>query len=469
MLDIIRKEDYFSWLNDGFYHDQRPRLKSAQDAFILSLLKGRKGLKIAEVGGGDSRVLKILSDDNECWNIDKFEGLGQGPTVINKVKGVRVVESYLGDFSKELPEGYFDCVFSISVIEHIQFDVLENFFKDIERILKPGGVTMHAIDLYLSDDYLGENAWRKYLDILDKNCKSMALIGKVELAGDIKYHASMVSDPDINMWKRNNLVPKLAKMRETSQCVSLKVGWRKIIEDESQRNGEDVLIYQMGKVGSSTIKKTLKSEGFQVKHFHYLKGDFAGTDDPGLLILSIGSEGMKNYRGRIITLTRDPVARNLSAFFQNIDMFGVDLHNGLDIDELIRIFFARYNHRIPLDWFDNEFKVSTEVDIYKYDFPKELGYQTLEYKQKKILILKVELEDVVKKDALGQFFNFNKPLEIQFSNVGSQKEYANIYKLFLKNIRFPSEYLEEAYSSKYVRHFYSEDEINEFRGRWIVE
>ncbi|MBK8551291.1 MAG: hypothetical protein IPL53_09635 [Ignavibacteria bacterium] len=44
-----------------------------------------KRFKILEIGGGDSRILKHFSKDFECWNLDKMEGLGNGPVAIHRM------------------------------------------------------------------------------------------------------------------------------------------------------------------------------------------------------------------------------------------------------------------------------------------------------------------------------------------------------------------------------------------------
>ena len=47
----------------------------------------------------------------------------------------------------------FDVVFSISVVEHVgTAEELAAFHEDQLRILKPGGMFIHAIDLYLEDE-----------------------------------------------------------------------------------------------------------------------------------------------------------------------------------------------------------------------------------------------------------------------------------------------------------------------------
>lgn len=131
-------------------------LKMYQDnltyAFIRAMLP--KGSLILEVGGGDSRLARELSEDYEYWCLDKLEGKGNGPTTINLPESVKLVRDYLGNFSTELPEGMFDLVFSVSVIEHVPHSeiIFKDIIKDIHRLLKPKGLSMHCIDVVLKPE-----------------------------------------------------------------------------------------------------------------------------------------------------------------------------------------------------------------------------------------------------------------------------------------------------------------------------
>jgi ubiquinone/menaquinone biosynthesis C-methylase UbiE len=106
-----------------------------------------KGSRILEVGGGDSRILKYFAKDYECWNVDKCEGLGNGPIQFTSPH-YRIVYDYLGSFNPELPDAHFDFVFSISALEHTPEDqsIRENLVRDLQRILKPGAATIHLFD-----------------------------------------------------------------------------------------------------------------------------------------------------------------------------------------------------------------------------------------------------------------------------------------------------------------------------------
>ena len=114
------------------------------------------GSRILDVGGGISRVLNHFSDQYECWNIDKFEGLGNGPKK-QKTGKYRLVNDYMGNFNPELPDDYFDLVFSISALEHVPQEdsvFLQNIIDDMDRVLKPGGYSLHLFDIVYKEGKL---------------------------------------------------------------------------------------------------------------------------------------------------------------------------------------------------------------------------------------------------------------------------------------------------------------------------
>jgi hypothetical protein len=85
MLRFINKKEYWTAEDDGTVAKLPAtpfawHLKNIQDAVAFSWLKKYNNQDIAEIGGGDSRVLSVLSKNNRTTNIDSFEGLGNGPT-----------------------------------------------------------------------------------------------------------------------------------------------------------------------------------------------------------------------------------------------------------------------------------------------------------------------------------------------------------------------------------------------------
>lgn len=132
-------------------------LKVYQDALVYSFILDNfpSNAKLLEVGGGESRVISALKGKFEIWNLDKLEGAGFGPKDLISMNGFNLVQDYIGSNNPILPNAYFDFVFSISTIEHIPTspEIIHNSIKDIQRLLKPGGYSLHCIDALLYSDH----------------------------------------------------------------------------------------------------------------------------------------------------------------------------------------------------------------------------------------------------------------------------------------------------------------------------
>lgn len=142
-------------------------LKVYQDLLVFNFIKNNipSGAKLLEIGGGNSRVIEALKNNYECWNIDKFEGNGNGPTAITDKNGFHLVLDYIGNFNSDLPENYFDGVFSISALEHVpeNEETYKNILKDIDRVLKPGGYSFHCFDVVLQRETTWTNGLLPFL------------------------------------------------------------------------------------------------------------------------------------------------------------------------------------------------------------------------------------------------------------------------------------------------------------------
>lgn len=231
MFDFITKREYFRFIEDGDSDDKGHTLKHIQDGFIIAELKNELGKKIAEIGGGNSRVLPWFSENNECWNIEKFEGKGAGPK-INRLaeKNIKTVSAYMGDFSREIPDNSFDIVFSISVVEHVLNPDLHNFFLDIFRILKPGGRSYHAIDVYLGDDPSENRNYifrlKRYIDIIREIGYKLDEEPGFEIE-QARFRSSYATNSDLTMHIWNTIAPNLRHVRENTQSCSLKIAMSK--------------------------------------------------------------------------------------------------------------------------------------------------------------------------------------------------------------------------------------------------
>jgi SAM-dependent methyltransferase len=126
-----------------------------------NFIQGRKIYNVLEIGHGASSPFFRLfnsSDYIKCFGIDDID---KNSTVsiagLNNLRtsypNVGFYSGYLGEASgNNLPSGFFDLVFSVSVIEHVPTDLLPSFHKDVLRILRPGGVQIHSYDRHWGGD-----------------------------------------------------------------------------------------------------------------------------------------------------------------------------------------------------------------------------------------------------------------------------------------------------------------------------
>lgn len=236
MFDIITKRDLWRALDAKRISDKAVSLKEIQDAYILHTLGGVTGAKILELGGGKTRVLpRLAAWGNECWNADKLEGVGNGPDAI-AARGdgsYRVVQTYLGDFSHELPESYFDFIVSVSAVEHTPLDRLADMFADCARCLKPGGKMVHAIDLYMFDaDYRGPGRTFSmdritgYLTSF-RRTPSLSFI-EAPVLRDATFRCEYATNSDFELYRWNQVAKgRVTDWRAIGQNCSIKAQWRK--------------------------------------------------------------------------------------------------------------------------------------------------------------------------------------------------------------------------------------------------
>src|SRR3546814_16143406 len=85
-----------------------------------------------------SDLLPAMDESNERWNLDEFRGEGNGVLEAPDMPGVNLLRKTMGSFAPELDDDYFDLAFSISVIEHIHYTALDDFWSDRARVLAPG-------------------------------------------------------------------------------------------------------------------------------------------------------------------------------------------------------------------------------------------------------------------------------------------------------------------------------------------
>lgn len=175
------KSSHFDqFLRVSIYANQTPKscdLKIYQDLFMYTFIQNniKPGSRLLEIGGGESRIIRWLKKDYEIWNLDKLEGVGFGPKDLGEHTGFQLVKDYIGSFSSELPDYYFDMIFSISTIEHIPEDhtTVKRCIADIDRLLTRKGISVHCIDAFLHTDQIVVHPLVKQVLKVNKNARTI--------------------------------------------------------------------------------------------------------------------------------------------------------------------------------------------------------------------------------------------------------------------------------------------------------
>ncbi|MFM2063181.1 MAG: hypothetical protein RLZZ507_2851 [Cyanobacteriota bacterium] len=243
------------------------------------------------------------------------------------------------------------------------------------------------------------------------------------------------------------------------------------------------LVYTMGKVGSSTIYSTLETElkVANVFHVHHLSNKWLETINTDATITknyprikkAQHIQKLKSTPGKhfkVISIVRDPIAKKVSGFFQNPHLYSLTQQDLLTIspdDACDLIIQNRMKFYDTVEWFDNEFADFTGIDIYQQSFSHSDKQQVIYDNNVDILILR--LEDF--KDQETLLLNLQKFIELPIqkitnANITEEKPFAALNKQVVDRIKFPDDFVNDIYSSKYCQHFYTPDELHKFRNKW---
>jgi hypothetical protein len=128
-------------------------LKDVQRPWILKAILARvpRPGRLLEIGAGEPFVADLLQRSGYSVTVvDPYDGSGNGPQEFEEFRRqcpqIDFVRGQFGEGTPGLAPRSFDCIYSISVLEHVPDEGLGEVFAGLAKFLKPEGSTVHAVD-----------------------------------------------------------------------------------------------------------------------------------------------------------------------------------------------------------------------------------------------------------------------------------------------------------------------------------
>ncbi len=250
--------------------------------------------------------------------------------------------------------------------------------------------------------------------------------------------------------------------------------------------GRPVIMYSMGKVGSSSIEAAIREQARrQIVKVHTLDREEIAQRVHESLVMAPDTRPYgywrydvlrwdlavrQRHRRTFIAAVREPLARMASGHFYRLGLDGRrretvgpgELEEHQQAIERAVLKMARQE-----DWFDREIGRTIGLDVYRQPFsPTSTG---MEFRNgaHSLLVLRQEDPSHHTGAALSRFLNLDAPLQIERRNSGGSHGAARQYEEFLEWWRPSEEVVATAHCMKYMRYFYTAAEREEFAQRWL--
>jgi hypothetical protein len=260
-----------------------------------------------------------------------------------------------------------------------------------------------------------------------------------------------------------------------------------------------IFINSLPKVGSTTINRMLQAVFPQVtiEHGHFISRegqleaarDLEGLQDGTLRVSLVkliprAMAVMQDLDGVLATPplkkqvyficgTRDPIAWALSSLFEltRTDMIPAELSQPENARRVIMDWFSGNPplHWLPSprEWMQREIEGLLGVDPMTVGFDQQKGYQIVETKRGRLLLVRLESFDKCLPTALAELLSVPAGLfKLVRANRSAEKNIGIHYQSVEQTLRFPASFLERVYSDPYAVTFYSPEERRAFAARW---
>lgn len=246
-----------------------------------------------------------------------------------------------------------------------------------------------------------------------------------------------------------------------------------------------VVVYSPQKTGSTAVATALErhpdvvlSKVHTLLPEHYWDGDLRRRvhEDGSILIGSHYTEAARRVfmvprrAAQFVVTLREPVATNLSWFaFAAHRAWLRDKRRQLatlDGQHLAELFLERFPHQATAVWPTVEMGAALGFDPYSEPFPQERGWQRVKSGPWDVLILRADLPDAAKAEALQQFTGL-RGLEVKRARE-SGEGVDGIYARLKSAMHAHPEYVARMLDTRFATHYWSAEQRAAIAQRWAA-
>ena len=253
-------------------------------------------------------------------------------------------------------------------------------------------------------------------------------------------------------------------------------------ETAKRMSQDPVVIFSMGKTGTTSLTQAIAATTSRpVVKAHALSKDGLGRRFATEARLNVQTRPRYLWqceqiarslkgdgRWTLLCGVRDPIAIAVSGHFYGLARQGATGQQPWmigDVEDHAHAIAQTVEKNIERDWFREELKPSTGIDVYSTGFPTNVGVQTLENGKFSALILRAEDLDAAGPDAVARHLGHDVPIPIARENT-ARSSTSSPYDRFCAEGQLPEDVVVAAYETEMARHFYSPTELETFRARW---
>lgn len=245
---------------------------------------------------------------------------------------------------------------------------------------------------------------------------------------------------------------------------------------------DPIIVYSMGKAGTTAVEAALRASGRPVLKAHSLTAEGISerleraanhADRPRFLwrtqVLRWDLRLRRRTPRTLVSAVRDPVSRAISAYF-----YGSRVQETLDASPDTSSLDAdgeaatRYLRNLALDkdWFAEELRRVTGIDVYAEPFPCAVGYRVYDRGRFRLLVVRQEDLSTIGRQALGELIGEDEHYRLERRNTAQAGDAADRYRHFREHHCFERELLQQVYEQRLAQHFYTAQERMDLIERW---